>query len=76
MERKRGGAWASFYLGGLLTLGQQVAEDPAGSKGRASAPAAPDSNQVSTLRSPSPMPTLHPPPLSLGKRFGAGLQLT
>lgn len=61
LERKRGGVWASFYLGGLLTVGQRVAEDRAGSKGRASAPSAPDSNQVSTLRSSSPMPTLHPP---------------
>lgn len=41
-ERVRGGAWVSFYLGGLSTLGQRVAEDPAGSKGRARAPATPD----------------------------------
>lgn len=65
----RGWTWASFYPGGLSTLGQQVAEDRAGSKRRASATAAPDSDQVSTLRSPPPcLPSALPSFLSLGKR--------
>lgn len=79
-ELARGGACASFYLGGLSILGQRVAEDRAGSKGRPSAPAAPrrqtgeysaeQSVPVAALRSP----TSHPRCLS--KRFHAGLPLT
>lgn len=77
-ERVRGGAWVSFHLDGLSTLGQRVAEDPAGSKGRARAPGTPDCDSVSTLRSPLPLPAFPPPPPpeSLGKPCCAGLQLT